>query len=192
MNIIFRKKKQKEKDIPKKDENFYNNMKKFILCELDKNNNSEEKKKNPKRYDEDNSEKEFDEKLEETRIKNILSGDENSINVNLSFTLNQLLNQIKLNQERVEPDKKLKEMKIIDGDYFFNSWKESFEKEEIKSNKTYKLYVDKDNIGSLANMGAYLRILLNGLNFNFYMNEPNKLDKVFSNDAKMLKVQKHS
>ena len=61
-------------------------------------------------------------------------------------------------------------MKIIDGDYFFNSWKESFEKEEIKSNKTYKLYVDKDNIGSLANMGAYLRILLNGLNFNFYMN----------------------
>lgn len=167
-------------------------MKKLILCELDKNNNSDEKKKNPERYDEDNSEKEFDKKIEETRIKNILSGDENSINMNLSFTLNQLLNKIKLNQERVEPDKKLKEMKIIDGDYFFNSWKESFEKEEIKSNKTYKLYVDKDNIGSLANMGAYLRILLNGLNFNFYMNEPNKLDKVLSNDDKMLQVKKHS
>ena len=192
MNIIFQKKKQEEKDIPKKDENFYNNMKKLILCELDKNNNSDEKKKNPERYDEDNSEKEFDKKIEETRIKNILSGDENSINMNLSFTLNQLLNKIKLNQERVEPDKKLKEMKIIDGDYFFNSWKESFEKEEIKSNKTYKLYVDKDNIGSLANMGAYLRILLNGLNFNFYMNEPNKLDKVLSNDDKMLQVKKHS
>ena len=46
MNIIFQKKKQEEKDIPKKDENFYNNMKKLILCELDKNNNSDEKKKN--------------------------------------------------------------------------------------------------------------------------------------------------
>ena len=74
-------------------------------------------------------------------------------------------------------------MKTIEGNFFFDTWKKSFKTERMKSHETFKLYVDEKKIGFLANMGVYLQILLKGLNFNFYITEPNKLDKVFSNNA---------
>ena len=180
IGVIFQKKKEKVKELPKKDKTFYKKMKNLISSEIDKNNNSDEKEKNSEKCDDDNSEGILDEKAEEERIKKILSGDENSIDTNLNSILNQLLNKIKLNREIVEPDKKLNKIEIIDGTFFFNSWKESFETEKIKSDETYKLYIDKNKIGSLANMGAFLGKLLKGLKFNFYMIEPNKLDKKFN------------
>ena len=183
MSIIFQKKNIQKKEIQKKDKTFYKNMKNIIQCEIAKNNNSDEEEKNSEKYDEENPEKIFDEKEEEERIKKIFSDDRKSIKTNLSSILEQLLAKIKLNQEIVEPDKKLKNMKIIDGNFFFNAWKESFKTERMKSHETFKFYVDEKEIGSLANMGVYLQILLKGLNFNFYMTEPNKLDKVFNNNA---------
>ena len=180
IDVIFQKKKEKVKELPKKDKTFYKKMKNLISSEIDGTNNSDEKEKNSEKCDDDNSEGIFDEKAEEERIKKILSGDENSIDTNLNSILNQLLNKIKLNREIVEPDKKLNKIEIIDGTFFFNSWKESFETEKIKSDETYKLYIDKNKIGSLANMGAFLGKLLKGLKFNFYMIEPNKLDKKFN------------
>ena len=126
IGVIFQKKKEKVKELPKKDKTFYKKMKNLISSEIDKNNNSDEKEKNSEKCDDDNSEGILDEKAEEERIKKILSGDENSIDTNLNSILNQLLNKIKLNREIVEPDKKLNKIEIIDGTFFFNSWKESF------------------------------------------------------------------
>ena len=180
MKVIFQKMKEKAKELPKKDNTFYKKIKHLISCEIDKNN-SDEKEKNSEKSDDENSEGIFDEKAEEERITKILSGDKNSIDTNLNSILNQLLNKIKLNREIVEPYKKLQKIEIIDGNFFFNSWKESFETEKVKSEETYKTYVDKNKIGSLANMGAYLRLLLKGLKFNFYMIEPNNLDKILNN-----------
>jgi len=157
-------------------------VKNIIKCEIDKNNDYDKKEENSEKYEEEFDEI-LDEKEEEERIKKIFSEDKNSIKTNLSFVLSQLLAKIKLNQEIVEPDIKLKNMKIIDGNFIFDSWKKSFITERIKLHKTYKLYVDEKKIGSLANMGVYLQLLLEGLNFNFYMNEPHKLDKLLGNNA---------
>ena len=142
MSVIFQKKNQTKKEIQKKDKTFYKRVKNIIKCEIDKNNDYDKKEENSEKYEEEFDEI-LDEKEEEERIKKIFSEDKNSIKTNLSFVLSQLLAKIKLNQEIVEPDIKLKNMKIIDGNFFFDSWKKSFITERIKLHKTYKLYVDE-------------------------------------------------
>ena len=69
------------------------------------------------------------------RIKRILKGDENAIKVNLKNQLNLLLKKLKINQ--FELGKELEEMKMVDGNFLYNSWVSSFEKEDFKKIKFF-------------------------------------------------------
>ena len=156
-------------------------MKKIFekVKEKEYNNNQEKAKltkeiKIKNKYKTDNLEENDEE--EEKRIRKILSGDENLFETNLSSQLDLLLEKIELNREIVNPVKKIDELKKITPQFFFDSWKNSFINEGFKSHKTYKYFVNPDNITSVKNMGRYLRELLKGITINLENTDPNKLD----------------
>lgn len=183
VGIIFEKKEKKKEVGSKKKTNFYKNMKTFILNKIKENEEgTKDEKKTDSDGEEDDNYAQNDEKKDEERIKRLISGDESQIKTSLSSQLNRLLKKIKLNREIVQSDKKLKEMENIDGNFFFNSWVESFDNENCKLHHTFQSYFDKRRIPSLANLGYYLKLLLKGCNFNIYMEEPKKLDKKFNED----------
>ena len=179
ISLVFRS--EKEKVTNKKEINHLENMKKIFEKEKEKeDNNHPEKAKLTKerkiknKYKTDNYEEKDEE--EEERIRKILSGDENLLETNLSSQLDLLLQKIELNREIVNPVKKIDELKKITSQFFFDSWKNSFINEGFKSHKTYKYFVNPDNITSVKNMGRYLRELLKGITINLENTDPNKLD----------------
>ena len=91
---------------------------------------------------------------DEERIKRILKGDEKAIKINLKYQLNLLLKKLKINQ--FELGKELEEVKKVEGNFLYNSWVSSFEKEEFKKNKNFLKYVKIKKGTSLSNMGFYL------------------------------------
>ena len=182
MGIIFEKKETKKEVINKKKTNFYDNMKELItneINEIEEEQKEKEKEKDTERISEEDNYEQNDEKKDEERIKKILSGDENLIKTNLSFQLNQLLQKIQLNTEIVEKDEKLKRMVNIDGKFFYDSWYKSFD-EKFKMHHKFIQYVDKTKIENFANLGYYLSVLLGGFKINFYLKDPNQLDKRFA------------
>ena len=96
---------------------------------------------------------------DEKRIKNIILGEETGININLSSQLDQLMKILKKNQECLE-EVKLSEIEIIDGEFFYNSWKKSFEELQFKNHSKFKKFIKKEEIMTLSNMGFYLGALL--------------------------------
>ena len=177
ISLVFRSK--KEKEINKKESKHLENMKKIFEKEKEDNNHQEKTKltkelKIKNKYNTENLEEKDEE--EEKRIRKILSGDENLFETNLSSQLDLLLQKIELNREIVDPVKKIDELKKITPQFFFNSWKNSFINERFKSHKTYKHFVNPDNISSVKNLGRYLRELLEGIKINLEKQDPNKLD----------------
>ena len=99
----------------------------------------------------------------------------------MSYQLGQLITILKKNEECLK-EIKLQEIETIDGEFFYNSWKESFEVEKMKNHTKFKEFIKKEEIISLSNMGFYLSLLLDGFNIDIYMDEPNKLEKKLDNE----------
>ena len=182
ISLVFRPK--KEKIIPQKENTHYEKMKKIFQKEKEDNNHPEKTKfkkerKNENKYKADNYD-ENDE--EEERIKKILSGDENLFETNLSSQLDLLLQKIELNRDIVNPLKKIDELKKITPEFFFDSWKNSFINEGFKSHKTYKYFVNPDNITSAKNLGIYLEELLQGTSISLEKKDPSKLEQKVENE----------
>ena len=183
ISLVFRPK--KEKIIPQKENTHYENMKKIFQKEKEDNNHPEKTKfkkerKNENKYKTYNYDENDEE--EEERIKKILSGDENIFETNLSSLLDLLLQKIELNREIVNPVKKLDELKKITPKFFFESWKNSFTNEKFKNHRTYKYYVNPDDITSAKNLGIYLEQLLQGITINLEKIDPSKLEKKVENE----------
>lgn len=113
---------------------------------------------------------------DKTRIENIISGEETGININLSYQLDQLIKIVKKNDECLK-EVKLDEIKTIDGQYFYNSWKKSFDMISFKKHRKFTEFIKKEEIQSLANMGFYLGVLLDNFYIGIYDNDPHKLEK---------------
>ena len=183
ISLVFRPK--KEKIIPQKENTHYEKMKKIFQKEKEDNNHPEKTKfkkerKNENKYKADNNDENDEE--EEERIKKILSGDESLFETNLSSQLDLLLQKIELNRDIVNPLKKIDELKKITPEFFFDSWKNSFTNEKFKNHRTYKYYVNPDNITSAKNLGIYLEELLQGININLEKKDPSELEQKVENE----------
>lgn len=161
--------------IYKKDNKSFDGIKKLIKKEVKKNELIK-----PIEIKEDNS----DSENELERIQKVVLGKESKVNINLSQQLKQLMKKLELNEEIIKSETKINETKAIDGEFFYNSWKNSFDAEKFKSNKNFKKYVKKEKITGLANMGFYLKTLLDGFYIDIYADDPNQLDKKLSKDNK--------
>lgn len=172
--IIFEKNKEK-KEIKKEGDKLYYNLKDYIQKEIDEN--KENNIMNCKNNNNNEIQNEEEDENEEERIKKVISGDKEIIELNLNSQLDLLLKKLKLNSEAVEIEKELEKIKSLDGEFFYNSWLKSFEKVEIKRNPKYQKYVNVKESPSLANMGYYIKKLLDNFNIDIFCEEPSKLDK---------------
>ena len=111
-----------------------------------------------------------------TRIENIILGEETGININLSHQLDQLIKILKINEECLK-EVKLNEIQTIDGEFFYNSWKKSFDELTFKNHTIFSKFIKKEEITTLSNMGFYLGLLLDNFSIDIYVNDPNKLEK---------------
>ena len=183
-NII---KKEKEKII-KKDNKIKNDKekKKIILNDDIINNNKKEKEKKivkeniniSKSYKSDisDSDSEYDIK----KLRRILDGKED-INSNIIILLESLQKKITLNQQKVNEEFTDYKVKEINQNYFYASWKSSFNKEYYKKTKGYKHFIKKDKILSLEDMGKNVLKLLKDYQINIYVEDPGYFDKNITN-----------
>lgn len=158
--------------VNKKGNEFYKKIKKFIKKEIEENGKEENKEINNK-GEEEETEKDEDED-EEERIKKILKGDEDVIDTNLNSQLNFLLKKIKLNSKIVNPE--TKKFKKIDGEFFYNTWIDSFSNVEIKSDPIYAQYVKIDERSTLEKMGSDLKTLLKGIKIDFFSEDLSRIE----------------
>lgn len=174
MSLIFQKseKKKEVEVVGEKGNEFYKKIKKFIKKEIEENGKEENKEINNK-GEEEETEKDEDED-EEERIKKILKGDEDVIDTNLNSQLNFLLEKIKLNSKIVNPE--TKKFKKIDGEFFYNSWIDSFSNVEIKSDPIYAQYVKIDERSTLEKMGSDLKTLLKGIKIDFFSEDLSRIE----------------
>ena len=174
MSLIFQKseKKNEVEVVGEKGNEFYKKIKKFIKKEIEENGKEENKEINNK-GEEEETEKDEDED-EEERIKKILKGDEDVIDTNLNSQLNFLLKKIKLNSKIVNPE--TKKFKKIDGEFFYNSWIDSFSNVEIKSDPIYTQYVKIDERTTLEKMGSDLKTLLKGIKIDFFSEDLSRIE----------------
>jgi len=175
MSLIFQKseKKKEVEIVNKKGNEFYKKIKKFIKKEIEENGNEENKEINNKGEEEEETEKDEDED-EEERIKKILKGNEDVIDTNLNSQLNFLLKKIKLNSKIINPE--TKKFQKIDGEFFYNSWIDSFSNVEIKSDPIYTQYVKIDERTTLEKMGSDIKKLLNGIKIDFFSEDLNRIE----------------
>ena len=183
-NII---KKEKEKII-KKDNKIKNDKekKKIILNDDIINNNKKEKEKKivkeniniSKSYKSDisDSDSEYDIK----KLRRILDGKED-INSNIIILLESLQKKITLNQQKVNEEFTDYKVKEINQNYFYASWKSSFNKEYYKKTRGYKHFIKKDKILSLEDMGKNVLKLLKDYQINIYVEDPGYFDKNITN-----------
>ena len=110
------------------------------------------------------------------RIQNIMSGDDNtqsdakikSLLKNLCDRLTKIysIKNYITNYRNVE----------IDPVYFYNLWKDSFDKENYKSDKDYTYFIKKEKIISLEEMGDILKKLLKDIKYNLFDDDPSKFE----------------
>ena len=81
-----------------------------------------------------------------------------------------------MNQEYFK-EVKLSEIETIGGEFFYNSWKKSFDEAQFKNHSKFKEFIKKEEIMELPNMGFYLGIILDNFFIDIYVNNPNKLEK---------------
>lgn len=156
--------------VGEKGNEFYKKIKKFIKKEIEENGKEETKEINNKGEEEEKDEDED----EEERIKKILKGDEDVIDTNLNSQLNFLLKKIKLNSKIVNPE--TKKFKKIDGEFFYNTWIDSFSNVEIKSDPIYAQYVKIDERSTLEKMGSDLKTLLKGIKIDFFSEDLSRIE----------------
>ena len=68
-------------------------------------------------------------------------------------------------------------MKNVDGNFLYNSWVSSFEKEDFKKDNVFLKYVKINKKPSLSCMGFYINEILDGFCINFNEKAPNQIEK---------------
>ena len=170
-SLIFENSEKKNREMKGERKKIYKNIKKIIQNEINQIQEEEEEETENSIDDDAQESTENDEE----RIKKILKGDDKSIKANLKYQLNLLLKKLKINQ--LELGKEFEEVKKVDGNFLYNSWVSSFEKEDFKKNYVFLKYVKINKRTSLSNMGFYVNEILDGFFINFNEKDPNQIEK---------------
>ena len=174
-SLIFENSEKKNREMKGERKKIYKNIKKIIQNEINQIQEEEEEETENSIDDDAQESTENDEE----RIKKILKGDDKSIKANLKYQLNLLLKKLKINQ--LELGKEFEEVKKVDGNFLYNSWVSSFEKEDFKKNYVFLKYVKINKRTSLSNMGFYVNEILDGFFINFNEKDPNQIEKKIKN-----------
>ena len=176
----------KKEEANERRKKIYKSIKKIIKDEINQIQNEEEEEEETENSNDDDAQESTEN--DEERIKRILKGDENAIQVNLKSQLNLLLKKLKINQFELE--KEFEEVKKVDGNFLYNSWVSSFEKEDFKKNNIFLKYVKIDKRASLSNMGFFVNEILDGFCINFNEKDPNQIEKKIKKKKYRKKVKK--
>ena len=180
-SLIFENSEKKNREMKGEIKKTYKSIKKIIQNEINQIQDEEEEEEEEEEEGEEETENSNDddaqERIEnyEERIKRILKGDEKAIKVNLKYQLNLLLKKLKINQ--FELGKEFEEVKKVDGNFLYNSWVNSFEKEDFKKNYVFLKYVKINKKPSLSNMGFFVNEILDGFCINFNEKDSNQIEK---------------
>jgi len=180
-SLIFENSEKKNREMKGEIKKTYKSIKKIIQNEINQIQDEEEEEEEEEEEGEEETENSNDddaqERIEnyEERIKRILKGDEKAIKVNLKYQLNLLLKKLKINQ--FELGKEFEEVKKVDGNFLYNSWVNSFEKEDFKKNYVFLKYVKINKKPSLSNMGFFVNEILDEFCINFNEKDPNQIEK---------------
>ena len=116
----------------------------------------------------------LDYKLNEKEIKNIIKNNLKEYDMNKELKkLVQLIEKNKKGRKLFGSDND-----VINGEFFYNSWLQTFENEIYKSKDVYKKYFKKEKIFSLKEMGLFLCALFEGKAFNIFENDPKDANKM--------------
>ena len=103
------------------------------------------------------------------KIKKVISGEKNNIDIKeLLEILKEKLyaNQIEIDEHSIASNE------IMNANYFYNSWKNSFINEDYKKTNGFKKFVNISNITSMDEMKNQIIILLPNFKINFFSEEP--------------------
>ena len=120
---------------------------------------------------------EIDFGLNENELKNIIKQELKETNT--TTLLNKLIKKIKTNK-RISFIKD--EIIEINGKFFYNLWKETFNTIKYKSNKNYQKHINKEKISTFLEIRENLLKLLNGIKINLFEDEPKALDKIIKRE----------
>ena len=177
-SLIFENTEKKNREMKGERKKTYKSIKKIIQNEINQIQDEEEEEEEEGEEETENSnDDDAQESTEndEERIKRILKGDEKAIKVNLKYQLNLLLKKLKINQ--FELGKEFEEVKKVDGNFLYNSWVSSFEKEDFKKDNVFLKYVKINKKPSLYNMRFFVNEILDGFFINFNEKDPNQIKK---------------
>ena len=111
---------------------------------------------------------------EDEQIKKLLSGKINNIQIN---DLKRMLIEKRKDKEKGIKDIAFKNKQIINSSFFYNLWIKSFTKEEYKSSKNYKIFIQKNYIVPQKDMINMLNRLLSKYKINFFDENPSKFSQ---------------
>ena len=111
---------------------------------------------------------------EDEQIKKLLSGKINNIQIN---DLKRMLIEKRKDKEKGIRDIASKNKQIINSSFFYNLWIKSFTKEEYKSSKNYKIFIQKNYIVPPEDMINMLKRLLSKYKVNFFDEDPSKFSQ---------------
>ena len=187
-SLIFENSEKKKRQMKEERKKIYKSIKKIIKDEINQIQDEEEEEEEEETENSNDDDAQESTENDEERIKRILKGDENAIQVNLKSQLNLLLKKLKINQFELE--KEFEEVKKVDGNFLYNSWVSSFEKEDFKKNNIFLKYVKIDKRASLSNMGFFVNEILDGFCINFNEKDPNQIEKKIKKKKYRKKVKK--
>ena len=111
---------------------------------------------------------------EDEQIKKLLSGKINNIQIN---DLKRMLIEKRKDKEKGIKDIAFKNKQIINSSFFYNLWIKSFTKEEYKSSKNYKIFIQKNYIIPPKDMINMINRLLSKYKIIFFDEDPSKFLK---------------
>ena len=152
----------------------------------EKNNNNDNNAYDDDNIDNDDNEDNIDQKSDDSstsnseydvkKLQRILDGEEN-IELDSYELLEILHKKIILNKQKVKEDFNEFGVEEINPNYFYNSWKQSFEKENYKTSRNYTHFIKKDQILPLKDIGDNIMKLLENYQVNVYIEDPGNFDK---------------
>ena len=111
---------------------------------------------------------------EDEQIKKLLSGKINNIQIN---DLKRMLIEKRKDKQKGIKDIAFKNKQIVNSSFFYNLWIKSFTKEEYKSSKNYKIFIQKNYIVPQKDMINMLNRLLSKYKVNFFDEDPSKFSQ---------------
>ena len=108
--------------------------------------------------------------------KELLLNKNNNDNISIKFLSQVLEKKFKKSKKGIKKFS-LQEDKVINQSYFYNLWKDSFEKEDYKQTEEYETFIKTEYIQSPNEMKELITEILPGYQINLFSDDPSQFTK---------------